>query len=90
MRLSSQMIIRMLVLFSSLLGGAAGIRAQTNPFNSVPGMQGLQGGQGGGQKKSSKDSLHHRTGLEDTLTLTFRYMDSTHVYRLDTSVSNFD
>ena len=53
-------------------------------------MQGLQGGQGGGQKKSSKDSLHHRTGLEDTLTLTFRYMDSTHVYRLDTSVSNFD
>lgn len=65
------------------------LRAQTG----LPaGMQGLQQGMQGGQgsKHGKSDSLHHRTGLEDTLTLTYRYMDSTHIYKLDTSVEDID
>jgi hypothetical protein len=67
-----------------------GLRAQSSFGGS--GMQGLQQGMQGGQgsKHGAKDSLHHRTGLEDTLTLTYRYMDSTHVYKLDTGVDDID
>lgn len=72
-----------------LLLGIQGVHAQGS-FGNLPGglQQGMQGGQG--SKHGAKDSLHHRTGLEDTLTLTYRYLDSTHVYKLDTSVDDFD
>jgi hypothetical protein len=53
-------------------------------------MQSLQGMSGGNRGGSKKDSLRHRTGLEDTLTLTYRFLDSTHIYRLDTSVADID
>ncbi len=35
------------------------------------------------------DSLHHRNKLEDSITINFRYLDSTRSYRLDSSVDDF-
>lgn len=89
MRLSLRTVIRLSILLVCVISGFQELRAQ-NPFGNVPGMQSLQGmGQGGG-KGGKKDSLKHRTGLEDTLTLTYRFLDSTHIYKLDTSVADID
>ncbi len=87
MRLKLSSVTRVLLVLCCLLGSVLGLRAQ-NPLGNVPGMQGFQGG--GGSRGGKKDSLRHRTGLEDTLTLTFRYIDSTHIYKLDTSVADID
>lgn len=41
---------------------------------------------GGG---GSNDSLQHRDNTEDSITISFRYLDSTRTYRLDSSVNDF-
>lgn len=46
-----------------------------------------QGGLGGGG--SSADSLQKRNKLEDSITISFRYLDSTRNYKLDSSVGDF-
>lgn len=51
---------------------------------NLPNVRGL--GQGGG---GGRDSLQRRDKFEDSLTLTFRYLDSTRSYRLDSSVSDY-
>ena len=38
---------------------------------------------------SGNDSLKHRDNSEDSITISFRYMDSTRQYKLDSSVSDF-
>lgn len=38
---------------------------------------------------SSNDSLRHRDNEEDSITISFRYLDSTRNYRLDSTVSDF-
>jgi hypothetical protein len=87
MRLSFISITRVLIVAGLLLAGIGSAQAQ-NPLQNVPGANSLQGmGRGGGAKK---DSLKHRTGFEDTLTLTYRYLDSTHIYHMDTSVADID
>lgn len=49
--------------------------------------------QGGGGRKAigggNNDSLTHRTNLEDSITITFRYLDSTQTYKLDSSIGDF-
>ena len=47
--------------------------------------------QGAGQGRSGQgnDSIHHRTNLEDSITISFRYLDSTRSYKLDSSISDF-
>lgn len=49
------------------------------------------GGGGGRQTNGSgeNDSLQHRSGLEDSITISFRYLDSTQLYKLDSSISDF-
>ena len=52
----------------------------------------FQGGGGGNRKAiggGSNDSLTHRNSLEDSITITFRYLDSTQTYKLDSSISDF-
>lgn len=48
-------------------------------------------GGGGRQTNGSgeNDSLQHRSGLEDSITISFRYLDSTQLYKLDSSISDF-
>ena len=73
-------------LFLLLLLAAAG-----DSFAQVPrGMRGLPDlrgmGQGGG---GGRDSLQRRDKFEDSLTLTFRYLDSARNYRLDSSIADY-
>jgi hypothetical protein len=35
------------------------------------------------------DSIHHRTHLEDSISISYRYLDSTQSYKLDSSISDF-
>lgn len=47
---------------------------------------------GGGRKfgnSGGTDSLKHRNKLEDSITISFRYLDSARTYRLDSSVGDF-
>jgi len=50
------------------------------------------GGAQTGQVKNTRggsDSLAHRTGLEDSITITYRYLDSSRLQRFDSSVHDF-
>ena len=51
---------------------------------NMRGLPNLRGGSGGGQ-----DSLQRRNLLEDSLTITFRYLDSARNYRIDSSIADF-
>lgn len=44
---------------------------------------------GGGSSGGKLDSLAHRTGLEDSLTITFRYLDTTRYNRFDSNFADF-
>ena len=42
-----------------------------------------------GGSTAGSDSLTHRSGLEDSVTISFRYLDSTQSYKLDSSIGDF-
>ncbi len=54
-----------------------------NPLRRLPGMSGMGGG-GKGQ-----DSLKHRDNLEDSITIRFRYLDSSRLQKFDSSILDF-
>ncbi|MEO5594711.1 MAG: putative porin, partial [Chitinophagaceae bacterium] len=58
--------------------------AQQSLMNRIP-RPGSSGGSGG----ATKDSLKHRTGLEDSITINFRYMDSSRYLKFDSSINDF-
>ncbi|HMC87010.1 MAG TPA: putative porin [Chitinophagaceae bacterium] len=69
------------ILFILLLVLAANSNAQVSRFtNRIP-----HGGGGGG----AGDSLKHRTGQEDSITINFRYLDSSRYLKFDSSISDF-
>jgi len=45
-----------------------------------------RGGSGGG---GGKDSLQHRNSLEDSITVSFRYLDSSRLQKFDSSITDF-
>ena len=53
--------------------------------NPLGRFRNMGGGSGGGKT----DSLAHRTGLEDSLTITYRYLDTTRYNRFDSSFGDF-
>lgn len=59
--------------------------AQSDPFRRLQGASRLGSGMSSGQG----DSLRHRTGLEDSITIRFRYLDSTSLQGFDSSVFDF-
>ncbi|HEX4957885.1 MAG TPA: putative porin [Lacibacter sp.] len=60
-----------------------------NLLQSMPGG-GVFGGRGGGSSSGPfKDSLIHRTGMEDSATIVFRYLDTSRYSFLDSSVNDF-
>ena len=61
------------------------VHAQNDAFRRLQGAGRLGSGGGGGQG----DSLKHRTGLEDSITIRFRYLDSTALQGFDSSVTDF-
>ena len=77
------------LLFSCLLIFSVNAFAQIKSIRNIGGR--FQGG--GGNRKAigagSNDSLTHRTNLEDSITISFRYLDSTQNYKLDSSIGDF-
>lgn len=72
----------LLLLLFLLIGAAA--KAQ-NPIDRLRNFgSGFRGGGGGGT-----DSLEHRTGMEDSITINFRYLDSSRYRPLDSSITDF-
>lgn len=69
-------------LFFSVIAKAQepNIRRVTDKIRQVGGL-----GKGGGQT----DSLRHRDKLEDSITISFRYLDSARTYKLDSSIDDF-
>lgn len=57
--------------------------AQEDIFRRAQGMGGRFGGGGGG------DSIAHRTGLEDSITIRFRYLDTSRMRTFDSALFDF-
>jgi hypothetical protein len=68
-------------------GGRNLLQNMPSGFGSSLGGRG--GGFGSGSSGPFKDSLLHRTGLEDSATIAFRYLDTARFYFLDSSVNDF-
>lgn len=49
----------------------------------------LPRGGGGGGAAGGLDSIKHRTGLEDSITIIFRYLDSSRMQKMDSSITDF-
>lgn len=64
---------------AAAFGQDGGIRRIGNRIQQI-------GGAGG---SGSTDSLRHRNKLEDSITISFRYLDSTRNYKLDSSIDDF-
>jgi Putative porin len=47
------------------------------------------GGSGGGGGGGTRDSLKHRTGQEDSITINYRYLDSSRYLKFDSSINDF-
>lgn len=72
----------LLLIFFSLI--CIIVRAQIGGLGYRGGLQGPNSRTTGG------DSLQHRTGLEDSLTISFRYLDSIRTQLLDSNVLNLN
>ncbi|MBO9634651.1 MAG: hypothetical protein J7578_16170 [Chitinophagaceae bacterium] len=67
-----------------LLAGWMNNTSAQDPFRR---LQGMGRGIGGGGGKV--DSMAHRTGLEDSITIRFRYLDSSRLRNFDSSLTDF-
>lgn len=78
-------------IFLLLLYCNSGVLAQMpggrNLMQNLP--RGAGDGGGGGKQGPFKDSLLHRTGLEDSATIRYRTLDTARFYYLDSSVNDF-
>ncbi|WEK33740.1 MAG: hypothetical protein P0Y53_14710 [Candidatus Pseudobacter hemicellulosilyticus] len=73
-----------IVIVLLLTGVAYQATAQDDVIRRMQGMGGRFGGGGGGG-----DSIAHRTGLEDSLTIRFRYLDSSRMRTFDSALYDF-
>jgi hypothetical protein len=80
MRRSFNIIILLLIFIT---GFSLESLAQPGLLRRIP----RPGGGGGGGGKG--DSLQHRTGLEDSITINFRFLDSTRMRKFDSSITDF-
>lgn len=72
----------MLVVLATLISFTANAQ---NPLRRLQGA----GSMGGGGGSKGGDSLGHRTGLEDSVTITARYLDTSRYAKLDSSFADF-
>jgi hypothetical protein len=71
------------ILLTCLLFLNAGAQ---NPLQRLPGAGSFGGG---GRRGGGGDSLRHRTGLEDSITIFYRFLDTTRYRGFDSSISDF-
>jgi hypothetical protein len=76
---------RFKILLISLLTTMLYVNAVAqNPLQRLPGAGSFRGGSTGGG-----DSLRHRTGLEDSITIFYRFLDTTRYRGFDSTISDF-
>ncbi|HEY0680017.1 MAG TPA: putative porin [Chitinophagaceae bacterium] len=80
--------------FAATIEAEAQVRPRPRPDVPIqnPNRNASGGAQPGAVKntgRSQTDSLRHRTGLEDSITITFRYLDSSRLQRFDSSIHDF-
>ncbi|NCU03709.1 MAG: putative porin [Chitinophagaceae bacterium] len=75
---------RIMLFFFLLICSSAALAQRGNLLQRIPGASG--GGGGGGP---FKDSLLHRTGLEDSITIAFRYLDTARFSFIDSTVNDY-
>lgn len=73
-----------ITVFATLLLAATDAAAQRGIMSRIP--RGIGSGGGGG----GRDSLKHRTGLEDSITISFRYLDSSRYQKFDSVINDFN
>jgi hypothetical protein len=78
-------VLKKQIIIIALLLVSIAVHAQNDAFRRLQGASRMGSGAGGGQG----DSLKHRTGLEDSITIRFRYLDSTALQGFDSSVTDF-
>ncbi len=76
------MLLTLSLVLSTKLFSQEVIRGGIDRFKQIGGN--IRSGSGGGG-----DSLKHRDKYEDSITVRFRYLDSTHSYSLDSSIADF-
>lgn len=79
MRKGRKIIVLLLILFTA---GSSVSYGQGGLLDRIPRPRGGGGGGGG-------DSLQHRTGLEDSITINFRYLDTSSMRKFDSSITDF-
>lgn len=79
-----QRFLKIILLLVVITGFSVESFAQPGILRRLPRPGG--GGMGGGGKG---DSLQHRTGLEDSITINFRFLDSTRMRKFDSSITDF-
>lgn len=84
---SFYIIVFAVFLLSALSENAVAQNPGMRQFQNMSGKFG-RGGGAGGQAKGG-DSLQHRTGLEDSITIKFRFLDTSRFSQLDSSVLDF-
>lgn len=62
------------------------IYAQGNPLRRLPGAGGFRGASG---QSKSQDSLQKRNNLQDSITISFRYIDTSRMQKFDSSITDF-
>jgi hypothetical protein len=86
MRKHSIKILMLLIVFSAFAGDA--LAQPGGALRRIGGGGSYRGGGGAGGGKS-KDSLQKRNNLQDSITITFRYIDSSRMQKFDSSITDF-
>lgn len=79
--MNCKIVIQFLLVTVLLAAGAEAVAQR--PLDRIRGLGNIGGGGGGG------DSLQHRTGYEDSISISFRFLDSTRYRRFDSSITDF-
>jgi hypothetical protein len=77
-------ILLLLIVLSAL--AASAFAQPGGALRRIGGGGGYRGGGGGGK---ARDSLQKRNNLQDSITISFRYLDSTRMQKFDSSITDF-
>src|SRR5688572_27395718 len=77
------------IIFMLLITAAVSEVAMAQPGGALRRLPGGGGSRGGGGATRSKDSLEKRNSMADSITINFRYIDSTRFQKFDSSITDF-
>jgi hypothetical protein len=83
-------LILLLLLSSILWAGNSFAQRTITKDNTQPNIQTDGRGNPINPKNNKVDSLKHRDNTEDSITITYRFLDSTRLHRMDSSVNDFN